>query len=424
MWLIIFPILLITIYLTYTSVIKLGTCLNHYTLYTIASLGSIALYYYKPIFMVADNTIILYIIGTFFYNSSILFYKKKDFNIEGCKNYIIPIKIPIFITMAIFVLLIPFVSVLIGQLQSGMELWLIRKTLRIENVRSTFENMISLYLLLPFSMVITVLSYYKNFTSSKYDKILITSSFLIVIAISLIDGGARTIIMEWLFVYFIVIIYKKSKFKNIINSNGKLNLWLLSVPIIAGIVITSQRGITGDDKSFLDAICESFTIHIGLLDYFINNEYFDKTDLTLGLSTFENFYLMINLFFKTLFGIDYIFGYSIVDNTIQDYYLLNNGEFYNAYVSLYFRFYRDWGWVGIILGPILLSSFLTFLYRKSTKNSFYFLIYLYSLAICPRLNQELLFSKVPYFLFILYMIIIYKIFVIKYNKKIRINYER
>lgn len=417
MWIIILPIIIITIYLNYISIIKLGVWLNHYTLYTIVSLGSILLYFYNPIFLVSDNTIILFILGTFSYSSTILFYKKQDFKIGQCKDYVIPIKIPLFLIISTFLLLIPFLSVFIEQLQNGMELWLIRKTLRIENVRSTLENMISLYLLLPFSMIITVMSYYKNYTDKNNSLILIISSFLIVIAISLIDGGARTIIMEWLFVYFIAVIYTKSKFRNIINSNGKLNIWLLSIPIIVGIVITSQRGITGDNKSILDVICESFTIHIGLLDYFINGEYFDKTDLTLGLSSFENIYLMINLFFKTLFGVDYILGYSIVDNTIQDYYLLNNGEFYNAYVSLYFRFYRDWGWLGIIIGPIILSSLLTLLYKKSTQNSFYFLIYLYSLAICPRLNQELLFSKVPYLLFIIYMILIYKIFIIRYNKK-------
>lgn len=388
----------------------MGSWLNHYTLYSFFSLFTLFLYIINPIFKVHNNTLLIFLCGTIAFNLSILLFKRKSFLCKKPSIRYLPSRVSFSMIYIVCILLIPLLIIFKNQISGGMELWLIRKTLRTDNVRSVSENMSLLYFITPLTAIITIISYYKyNFPLEKAKYIFIISIILVVIQ-SAIDGGGRSIIMQWFYIYIIAVIYKKGKFKWALNNNAKFKLSFLAIPVIAGIIMTLQRGVTSDDKNLIDTLTESFTIYIGLFDYFINSGYFEKESLTLGISSFENIYLLINLYCKTFFGINYLFDYSIVDNTIQDFYLLNNNQPYNAYVSMYFRFLRDWGGIGIIIGPFILSSLLSLLYKMACKDGFYVLIYMFCLSLCTSLNQELVFSKVSTLLFLIYMVIIHKVF--------------
>ena len=143
-------------------------------------------------------------------------------------------------------------------------------------------------------------------------------------------------------------------------------------------------------------------------DWYYQGNWFEFHPQTWGLSTFESPILFLNRLSKICIGQE--IPYESVDSTIQKFRYVGNGLSYNACSTMYFRFIRDWGMLGIVIGPMLVSTCLTTLYKASIRNKFYFLIYLYSLSIVCQLHNELIFSKVSFLLFILYMIIIKYLF--------------
>lgn len=388
------------------SVKKLKVWLNHYTLYTLFSLGTLFLYALNPVFRVQEYTIILLLLGTVSFNVSIFFFYKTSFSLVNVSRKYLDYKKPLWLLILTFVFLLPFLYTLKNQLSSGMELWYIRRILTTEDLRSSLEKNIWLYYLSPVSMMLAVLAFYNYYDKKHIIKFLFPASLIIIVLLSFIDGGGRTGLMRWFYIYLIMLVYKKSRFSDYINSNGIFKWYYFALPVAAGVIITAMRAITNDDNSFFSALTESFTIYIGMVDYYITNSNIDQSLYTYGVSSFENIYLLINLLVRTFGGPEYIGNYQIVDDIIQNYVVLNNGQIYNAYVSMYFRFFRDAGVLGIILGPMILSSILTILYKLACRNTFYILIYIYSLSLCTGLNQELVFSKVYYFLFIIYMVLL------------------
>lgn len=399
-------LIICSLVLCYISIKKMKIWLNHYTLYTLFSLGTLFLYAINPIFKVHEYTIVLLLLGTVSFNLSIIFFYKESFSIKNITKKYINYNKPIWLLIITAILLLPFLITLKNQLTSGLELWYIRRILTTEDLRSSFEKTIWLYYLSPVSIMLTVLSYYKFYNKTYPTQFLFLSSIIITILISLVDGGGRTGIMRWFYIYLIMLVYKKGRFSNFINDCAIFKWYYFAIPVAAGVVITAMRAITNEDNSFFMALTESFTIYIGLFDYYLYDNNLVQELYTCGVSSFENIYLLINLLVRTFGGPEYIGNYQIVDEIIQNNVMLNNGQVYNAYVSMYFRFYRDAGIFGIILGPMFLSSFLTVLYKLACKNTFYILIYVYSLSLCTGLNQELVFSKVYYLLFIIYMLML------------------
>ena len=390
----------------YISVKKMKIWLNHYTLYTIFSLGTLLLYAFNPIFKVHEYTITLLLLGTFSFNVSIILFYNVSFSLRGVTKNYINYRKPFWLLIIAIILLVPFVITFKNQLNSGFELWYIRRILTTDDLRSSFEKTIWLYYLSPVSIMLTVLSYYKFYNKKYPTQLLFFASIVITIILSFVDGGGRTGLMRWFYIYMIMLVYKKGRFSKYINDCAVFKWYYFALPVAAGIIITAMRAITNDDNSFIMALTESFTIYIGMFDYYLYNSHLITELYTCGISSLENIYLLINMLVRTFGGPDYIGNYKIVDDIIQNNVILNNGQVYNAYVSMYFRFYRDAGVFGIILGPMFLSSFLTILYKLTCNNTFYILIYVFSLSLCTGLNQELVFSKVYYFLFLLYMIIL------------------
>ena len=184
--------ILVSLVCCYVANKKLGVWLNHYSLYSFFSLGTIILYLANPLFTVKGSTIAYLLIGTLSYNLSILIFCGTSFKYNPKIKYIDFNKTRILIVLTI-ILVIPFLILFINQVRSGFELWYIRKALREEDLRSGAEKMIWLYYLAPVSMMLVMLSYYKYFRNIKKNdlKKKFFISLAIVIIFGLVDGGAR-----------------------------------------------------------------------------------------------------------------------------------------------------------------------------------------------------------------------------------------
>ncbi len=386
----------------------MGIWINHYTIFTFITIGSLFLYFKHPPVKVSDETLNVFIWGLFFYDITIFFFKKHHFNNILRKDWL-PISIPYRILIVTIILLVPFYLTLRNQLQSGLELWQIRATRG--EVRNANDGMIYLYAISPFVMILTVLSFYQLFENvSKYlsRNQLLIGTVLIITIIGLIDGGGRTGLMTFFFVYILAVVFNKTEWRIILNTNAQFKWYIMAIPLLVIVLMTSLRGISSGETSFIDAVSNSYTMHILLFDWYYQGNWFEFHPQTWGLSTFESPILFLNRLSKICIGQE--IPYESVDSTIQKFRYVGNGLSYNACSTMYFRFIRDWGMLGIVIGPMLVSTCLTTLYKASIRNKFYFLIYLYSLSIVCQLHNELIFSKVSFLLFILYMIIIKYLF--------------
>ena len=85
-------------------------------------------------------------------------------------------------------------------------------------------------------------------------------------------------------------------------------------------------------------------------------------------------------------------------------YLPSLGKELNAVVSSYFYYFRDFGWVGIFVGPVITACVFNYLCLFCYKNTFYMLFYsCYVLNIC--LSTEYKFDK--FFMFVLIFLVLF-----------------
>lgn len=383
----------------------MGIWINHYSIFTILTIGSLSLYFINPPLKVADETLFVFIWGLFFFNITIYFFKKIKITSFIGRNWL-SISIPNRLMIFTFILLIPFIITFRHQLSSGLELWQIRAERH--EIRSASDGMIYLYAISPLIMILTSMCYYGLYIQCRGNKnitLIFIGTIIITIIQGLVDGGGRTGLMNWFFAYILAIYFKQNKYwTDILNQNAKFRWYLIAIPMLIIIIITALRGISSGETTFIDAVAGSYTMHILLFDWYFSGNWFEMHPQTLGLSTFESFVLFFNMICNLFIGVK--IPYESVDSIIQEFRYVGDGLAFNACASMYFRFIRDWGIIGIVIGPMIVSSFLMILYKISVKNKFYFLIYLYSLSMVCQLHNELAFSKVAYFLFILYMIII------------------
>ncbi|GHU74372.1 hypothetical protein FACS189450_15020 [Spirochaetia bacterium] len=208
-----------------------------------------------------------------------------------------------------------------------------------------------------------------------------------------------------------------------INDNGKINIYLLSIPIIAGVILTIARGsfdfaTRNEEMSFLFFMRRAYTYFIPLFDYYLKHpiEANFTASNTLGISTFENIFILINYPFRKLFGTSsYLFNYQPVNSITQDAVRINANLIINNQVSMYFRFLRDWGYLGICIGPVLLASFFDFLYRYALKDAFNFLLYAYTMASLLYSFSDLPFSDRRY-LIVSILFLFFKKFILTKRK--------
>jgi oligosaccharide repeat unit polymerase len=308
-------------------------------------------------------------------------------------------------------------------ISSGMKLWMLRQFLRTdEGSRDYSASATLVYLIIPISVTLMITAYYKYYLHTKRHsgKISLLISLLITIALGLIDGGGRTLLFNWM-LFYIYIVFCNSKKRHIyFNENSKINIYMIALPITGIMIMSILRGIfdTNGGGQALYELFQANGIFIGLFDYYLKHPSVSGfTSNTFGLSSFENIFLLINYPFRLIFkNASYFFDYQPVDLIIQEFRQTESGLISNAAVSMFFRFVRDWGYLGIFIGPMLLAWFLNKLYVLSLRDGLNFLFYLYTVLLLTSTLGEFVFAKNSYLLVFVWFFVLKKFFIAKRSR--------
>lgn len=353
------------------------TFLNHYTFFNTVWLTwiTLAIFFNSYLCPINHDVYYIFLTGSIFFNITILFIKKKEYN-QTIENCYIDIRYRRILELLCIVMLLPQAYLNLKLIQSGVNLWEINQDYwhEVRNTGSYWYLALQQNILAPLSLLLMATSFYSKYVNTnKYSAIItISNSIIIAICATLISGGGRTQIMNITFLFALSALASNSKiYKDFFI---RINLKYMVILMLCAILIlqwaSSGRGV---HTSFIQTVIDSYTIFVPNFEY-----YYKNTDIfsqyTLGSSTFEFFIALIQYPFSILFNYRFYenYNFEIVQNFV---YCPALGIEVNARVTPFFYFMRDYGYAGIIIGPIILAIMYNIIFNLLRRNSFLFVIY-------------------------------------------------
>lgn len=405
--------LLFASFTVYEANKRFGFFFNHYFFYNTSWLGLIFLSlfsndYLKPI---SPDVYLIFLIGLFVFNFTLFFYFPKKRKLE---QVVLDIKVRRLFEVVVIIGLFPAAYVNYTLIRSGIELW--KLNLEYWNEARTagsylYQQYQQLFLA-PMSVLIIGTSFYRTY-NYKRKKINLSSyiSFFVACFIAvlylLLSGGGRAEMM--LLFYTIILSFcslQNRQLKNhIFVPNKYVFLFIVLLIVFVLQLVNIGRGYSGD---FIRTAISGQIIFVPLFEHYLKNSAVFES-YTLGCSMFEPFVVILQYPFKLL-GFEF---YEIRNNDIEQsfVYLPSLGRTVNAAVSTYFNYMRDFGYCGIIIGPILTASIFNCFYNFCNKNSFYLLFYsCVVMKLC--LNPAYGFDR-PFLFTVLYLLIFVKVATVK-----------
>ena len=394
---------LIAIVTTLRAKKQFGFFFNHYFFYNFSWLVFVFLSLFCNSYLKQVDSVVylIFLFGLLSFDFTILFVKRNDFIIY--KSLIIDIRWRRLFEIIVIAGLLPAAYANFKLIQSGVELWQLNFEYWYE-VRGGGSSLYQQYqqlFLAPVSVVLISTSFYMNYSHrSKYSLLInLLNSCVISVLYLLLSGGGRSQMM--LLFYSIVL-----SFIATLNRRIKSSLFVPNKNIVLIIVMLSLFLIQwanegrGKSDSFIQNAIDGQILFAPLFEYYLYD-----TDVfynnTFGASMFEPIVLVLQFPLKFFDIAAYESNNSIVQNFV---YLPSLGKELNAVVSSYFYYFRDFGWVGIFVGPVITACVFNYLCLFCYKNTFYMLFYsCYVLNIC--LSTEYKFDK--FFMFVLIFLVLF-----------------
>jgi oligosaccharide repeat unit polymerase len=176
----------------------------------------------------------------------------------------------------------------------------------------------------------------------------------------------------------------------------------------------------GEGESILNTILVSYSLYVGIFDYYVRHPAIAFNDLTWGFSSFESIIILFKSLFRNILGISVFENYKIANEYIQKFVPIGRNLNANAYATMYFKFIRDWGYLGIFIGPIFLAVIYHRLNNLIRKNGMYALFYIYSCYMLTQTTNMFSNTTLCYLLVFIYLSLLVKYlpnFSIKYIDK-------
>lgn len=199
------------------------------------------------------------------------------------------------------------------------------------------------------------------------------------IALEVFIAGSRMILLETIFA--IIIVFSISGISYTIPEIVRKRI----KKILYGIIILSIFGIvfiTGDRQSEMSVsgvVLSNFTLCLPLMDHLIELVH-TTGDMTYGFVFVRGIFEIICTFTGPLgiFEFPPILGQ--LDKYTNPFYPISSSETANAYTSMFFDFYLDFGLIGVILGCLFFGFVIQRVYLKmrnypSDKNIIMFVIF-------------------------------------------------
>ena len=357
----------------YLSKIKYGFLLNHYTLHNVFWLFTIILSYYFNNFYVTVNNEIFYIFifGLIFFNFTINFV--PTYRMRLSKPVLLSIRKRRIIELIIIAFTIPQAILNYKLIQQGIPLWAINAEYWSNRGGSIYiYALFQQSIISPVSQLLIATCFFNNYYDSKKKSFYITILIALLLeAISLLSsGGGRTGMLHLGFMLFLA--YGASYNPYIKKSVAQINKYIFLSVVLICIIGVSWATINRGHESIFQEIIHRYTLCVPLFEHYYESDILKHH--TFGSSTFEFFVTLFNYPFRLLgLGFDIVYNNSIIQEPV---YLPALADETNAYVTEYFNYIRDWGIVGVMIGPMFLAYMYNLAYKYLRKNSFYMLFFL------------------------------------------------
>ena len=217
----------------------------------------------------------------------------------------------------------------------------------------------------------SVAAFNKNYLSdSKKTKIAMIIITIINVIVSMLTNGGRVILFFLILCFALsFLFYRKKTGKNNNKRLKKTRRYLflsLIVLICVAVFVTFSRSA---DSSILQSVFYYFCGSIPNMEMNLANV--DTSNYTYGLAFFSGLVRPLFTAVKFAFGLPLPEVFTRADSFLFDasatYYIADGVE-YNAFVTIFYFFYRDSGYIGIVFESFVFGLILSIVYQKAKKN--------------------------------------------------------
>lgn len=367
---------LVSIATIQTAKKKFGFLINHYfltNLYWIASL-MVSIYFNTYLSPVSFEVYLIFLVGLCCFNSTIVFSKIQPLSIRN-SSVIYSLKKRRLIELVVLITLIPLAYKSMMLILSGVELWVLNNAYWNEsrNTGSYFILVFQQNIVEPLATILMAtcfFSYYDK-TKSINNNITILIGLLISILFMLLTGGGRTQIA--IFAFFSALSFIASQNRNTAIYFTHIPVHFIAIVCAVMLFLISWASIgRGSEISVQEVLTNRLGYFAPIFEYYYSSTNV-FSDYTMGLSMLET---VIAFFLYPLKTIGLIDDFQRAGEISQEFvYIPQIGESLNAGVSAYFYYMRDFGYLGILLGPIIIANIYNWLYKICMKSPFLLAFY-------------------------------------------------
>lgn len=301
--------------------------------------------------------------------------------IQEKNNYVFN-KTIIYIILIVSLLFNIFMSMtVVSLLKSGVSYSLIRDALYgysgiNETIfKSTFSNTFFSWIDMPFTYVIVPIALTSIF-ERKYNRLFLVLCVIDIILFTFATSGRMLIFTIVVQLFLLLKYYKINVSKKTLKQIQKLIIFSIIVLIV--ITVMRQKESSGIDSQ-VSSYYSYFSINVPLMSYWV--DYVDQYGIkSYGNAFFKGILALINFFLNKL-DIStplYIYTDQIINLTQSNWIEIFPKNWYNAYVSLFFYFYIDFGIPGVFIGSLVYGKIANYTYRHACikREKKYLLVYL------------------------------------------------
>lgn len=214
----------------------------------------------------------------------------------------------------------------------------------------------------------------KGYFSVKKKRLIVLLT-LVNLGVSMLTNGGRGILYQFLIVVTFSYIQRnkdqsiKERKSNRLRRNVLIIIAIIILIWIANIA-TKNRHVGGEQTSILESVYYYFCGCIPNMQ--IKIEKFGNSEYTLGLvpicGLVRPFFTFIRMIFKIPIphGFDIIDGY-LIDASTTDF--IGGGHKYNAFVTMFYFFYRDFGILGVAFDSLIVGAAFALIYNRTRYRS-------------------------------------------------------
>ena len=368
--------LIIIIYCSVKSKHKFGMWTNHYAITNFFWAFSLYIslfhnYYVKP---VSAEIYLIFFFGQLVFNFTLFTSRILPYN--NCISGVCSLKKRRIVELLVLIVIVPLAYNNLKLILAGEPLWKLYDQYW-ENTKEgnyTFE-LFRQAIIIPLSTILMSTCFFINyFDKKKYSKYLtiFIGASLSILSFMMSAGGRKGFMQ---FIYIVILSWMAGYYlrKNKIVFRIKMSYLVCLVCLAFGGILYASQG-RGDENMLIDVLCERFSLYPALFEgWYKLTDVFN--DYTLGYSMFEMPIVILTYPFKMLLGLDFLpERVSVLEQKSQFAPALGAGS--NACVSAYFYYMRDFGILGIVIGPYIVGKIYNFLWKICRKDAFLLLFYI------------------------------------------------